>query len=221
MSETAPCALPGRSGVAPSDAEVTSETKTSFSPVATLECEQTKCNLDFGPGNESIDWQSLPGTISDTTLSLSGPQDLKSRSNSSAPDINVFPTPFTSRKSLPCPSQTSNDNRHQPRSTTISSNAPGVWGTAHNSHADGLTNNSPSSNHSINQPVTVNSADLLRRPQTWDVTLSQTQLPTPSPEEARGAIRVVIGFFEQQPSDFLELQEGIVLGKLEERLRCM
>jgi hypothetical protein len=86
---------------------------------------------------------------------------------------------------------------------------------------DGLIDNSTSSSHPIDQPTAVNPADFLRRPQTSATVLSQKQLPTTSPEEARKAIRVVIGFFQQQPGGFLELQESIVLGKLEERLRCI
>jgi hypothetical protein len=133
----------------------------------------------------------------------------------------MAPTPFTTQQSLPCSYQTSNDDCFKPRTTKVPSNAPGIYGTVHNPHVDGLIDNSTSSSHPIDQPTAVNPADLLRRPQTSATVLSQKQLPTTSPEEARKAIRVVIGFFQQQPSGFLELQESIVLGKLEERLRCI
>lgn len=42
---------------------------------------------------------------------------------------------------------------------------------------------------------------------------------TTSPEEARKAMEVVLSFFEQQPSGYLNLQESIFVGKLMEKLK--
>lgn len=48
---------------------------------------------------------------------------------------------------------------------------------------------------------------------------SQTKELAISSEEAHKALGIVIRFCEQQPSGFLELQEGVLLGTLDERLR--
>jgi hypothetical protein len=39
-------------------------------------------------------------------------------------------------------------------------------------------------------------------------------------DEAHQALHTVIGYCKQQPTGFLDIQEGVVLGKLDERLRC-
>lgn len=39
------------------------------------------------------------------------------------------------------------------------------------------------------------------------------------PDEAQKALQVVIGYCKQQPTGFLNLQEGVTLGKLDEILR--
>lgn len=44
-------------------------------------------------------------------------------------------------------------------------------------------------------------------------------LSGPSQDEARQALQIVVRFIEQQPSGFLELQEGMLVGKLMEKLR--
>lgn len=41
----------------------------------------------------------------------------------------------------------------------------------------------------------------------------------PSPEEARRALEVVVNFFQQQPSNALDLQESMTIGKLMEKLK--
>jgi hypothetical protein len=156
-----------------------------------------------------------------TAFSQLDPQDRRSKSKSSAPGVSITSTPLTSQQSLPCFSQTSNDDRHQLRTTKVPSNTPGICGAVHNPHVDGLIDNSTTSSHPIDQPTAVNPADLLRRPQTGAAVLSQKQLHTTSPEEARKAIRVVIEFFQQQPSGSLEFQDCIALGKMEEKLRCI
>jgi len=189
--------------------------------VATLGLKRTECDFNLGPGNDFIDWRSLASTISNATLSPLRPQDLRPKSNSSTSGINTAPTPFTTQQSLPCPSQTSNDNCFKPRTTNVPSDAPGICGAVHNPHADGLIDNSTTSSHPIDQPTAVDPADLLCRPQTGAAVLSQKQLHTTSPEEARKAIRVVIEIFQQQPSGSLEFQDCIALGKLEEKLRRM
>jgi hypothetical protein len=39
-------------------------------------------------------------------------------------------------------------------------------------------------------------------------------------DEAHQALHTVIGYCKQQPTGFLNIEEGVVLGKLDERLRC-
>lgn len=48
---------------------------------------------------------------------------------------------------------------------------------------------------------------------------SQNQELAISPEEARKALGIVIRFCEQQRNGFLELQECVLLGTLDERLK--
>lgn len=63
-------------------------------------------------------------------------------------------------------------------------------------------------------PVNVLSAETRR-----DTAHSQAAAhPGTSPEEARKALEVVLSFFEQQPSGYLDLQESVTIGKLMERL---
>ncbi|KAK6431119.1 hypothetical protein LTR95_012720 [Oleoguttula sp. CCFEE 5521] len=50
------------------------------------------------------------------------------------------------------------------------------------------------------------------------LTTSSVQSAT-SPEEARRALEVVLGFFEQQPHGYLDLQESVTIGKLMEKLK--
>nr|OQO22320.1 hypothetical protein B0A51_09915 [Rachicladosporium sp. CCFEE 5018]OQO22388.1 hypothetical protein B0A51_10851 [Rachicladosporium sp. CCFEE 5018] len=50
------------------------------------------------------------------------------------------------------------------------------------------------------------------------ITTSSVQMAT-SPEEARRALEVVLGFFEQQPHGYLDLQESVTIGKLMEKLK--
>lgn len=52
-----------------------------------------------------------------------------------------------------------------------------------------------------------------------DTSLFQSQRRAISPGEARKALGVVIGFCENQPSGFLKIEEGVLLGMLAERLR--
>lgn len=42
---------------------------------------------------------------------------------------------------------------------------------------------------------------------------------TPSPDEARRALEIVVSFFEQQPSGSLDMQESVLIGKLIEKLK--
>lgn len=42
---------------------------------------------------------------------------------------------------------------------------------------------------------------------------------TPSQEEARQALELVMSFFQQQPSGFVEPQEYVMIGKLMEKLK--
>lgn len=49
--------------------------------------------------------------------------------------------------------------------------------------------------------------------------LKREATPTTSPEEARRALEVVLSYFEQQPSGFLDFQESVTMGKLMEKLK--
>lgn len=57
-----------------------------------------------------------------------------------------------------------------------------------------------------------------RRRSITPATYTSAQSAT-SPEEARKAMEVVLSFFEQQPSGFLDLQESVTVGKLMEKLK--
>lgn len=72
----------------------------------------------------------------------------------------------------------------------------------------------------FNRQATVKRAGLLRPPPQYCSTVpSPTQRRAPSPEQGRKALGIVIGFCEHQPSNFPKFEEGVLLGKLDERLR--
>lgn len=76
------------------------------------------------------------------------------------------------------------------------------------------------------RPPTVTPSDTMRPPPLPAHILQQDPkrddnplYPATTPEEARRALEVVLGFFEQQPHGFLDLQESVTIGKLMEKLK--
>ena len=86
--------------------------------------------------------------------------------------------------------------------------------------------------HTEERPHTVTPAEMMRPPplpahilggemrrEVTPATSNSSLRASTSPEEARRALEVVMGFIEQQPNGFLDFQESMQMGKLMEKLR--
>ena len=102
---------------------------------------------------------------------------------------------------------------------TIKPYAPENSSIVHDEPEKGFTVLSPTSQPPINRLATTKSAKLLHPPRSCSDGSFQFQQHAIIPDEAQKALQVVIGYCKQQPTGFLNLQEGVTLGKLDERLR--
>ena len=68
-------------------------------------------------------------------------------------------------------------------------------------------------------PLPMNMAQRQHRRSITPANLNTYVQPSTSPEEARRALEVVLSFFQQQPSGFLDLEESVTIGKLMEKLK--
>lgn len=88
----------------------------------------------------------------------------------------------------------------------------------------------PGMHHDGSRPNTVMPSDMMRPPPLPSNMTAPRSMPpgtpasnltsaTTSPEEARKAMEVVLSFFKQQPSGYLDLQESLTVGRLMEKLK--
>lgn len=161
--------------------------------------------------------QSHSRTISPSS---SAPKTQSSRSLSFEHEPGATSS-YSSSKQIPsCPSSTCNEDCQRPANPTVP--IIKVTTPADSSLIDLHTETSSRGNTGspINRQTTDERAGLLRPPPQHCSTMpSPTQQRATSPQQARKALRVVIRFCEHQRSGFLELEEGVLLGKLDERLR--
>lgn len=70
-------------------------------------------------------------------------------------------------------------------------------------------------------PPSLPASAMMREPRNRSITpaTSTSSLQQTSPEDARKAMEIVLGYFEQQPNGFLDLQESITIGRLMEKLK--
>lgn len=71
------------------------------------------------------------------------------------------------------------------------------------------------------QPMTLKPTELLRPRRRFSTGLRQMHQRKITPEEAHKALQAVIGYCKQRATGFLDFQESVLLGKLDERLRSM
>lgn len=96
---------------------------------------------------------------------------------------------------------------------------PNNTGSMLDPRMEGFTDPVPACNSHVDRPTTVKLAPSMRSPQQHSTKLSETQRSTTNAEEACQALDVVIRFFQQQPNEYLDLDEGVLLGKLAVRLK--
>lgn len=71
-------------------------------------------------------------------------------------------------------------------------------------------------------PPPLPASAMMREPRHRSITPATSNSPlqaATSPEDARKALEVVLGYFEQQPNGFLDLQESMMIGRLMEKLK--
>lgn len=71
------------------------------------------------------------------------------------------------------------------------------------------------------QPMTLEPTKLLRPQRRFFTGLRQIHQRKITPDEAHEALQAVIGYCKQRATGFLDFQESVLLGKLDERLRSM
>ncbi|KAK4634180.1 hypothetical protein CLAFUW4_00637 [Fulvia fulva] len=213
-----------------------------------LQNESSDSYLEFGSRHGPFHSQSttsLNSAFTDTAPSSFSPGPLSPTSPLFTPDSGTAPSPFvappTARPILPA---TTIVNTHRPRSQTfplldqyMSSSAESLtpkYGTS--TALDSPMEESQDPLGSIDEavhvsdpherPPTVTPSDTMRPPPLpahiiqQDSKRENTPLyPATTPDEARRALEVVLGFFEQQPHGFLDLQESVTIGKLMEKLK--
>jgi hypothetical protein len=79
---------------------------------------------------------------------------------------------------------------------------------------------SPRENAQQMQPTGIDPKKLLHPPRSRSPGSLKVQQHKVMADEAHKALHVVIGYCKQQSTGFLDFQESVVLGKLDERLRC-
>lgn len=75
--------------------------------------------------------------------------------------------------------------------------------------------------HTADQPATMEIAKPPHRPRDRSGSLPATQQHKVTPNEAQKALLDVIGYCMRQPPGFLELEEGVLLGKLLQKLKTL
>jgi len=112
----------------------------------------------------------------------------------------------------PDPMMTLNSTIHNVQSDLGSQNMP-----IHGPHPGHLQQTIPPTE--TMGPPPLPASVMMREPRHHSITPAISTQPATSPDEARKALEIVLGFFEQQPSGFLDLQESMMLGRLMEKLR--
>lgn len=78
----------------------------------------------------------------------------------------------------------------------------------------------PAPDSRADRTTTTKPTELLHPSRGCSTGLPQGQQHRIMPDEAHKALQAVIGYCAQQPTGFLGIKEGVLLGKLDERLRC-
>ncbi|KAM0714569.1 hypothetical protein Q7P37_009865 [Cladosporium fusiforme] len=186
----------GRRRLALKGTEATPDTGSSCSPTNPPANQRWECDVGSVPHGElNVYSQSQSRTITNTAPSSSAPKTQSSRSLSFEHEAGATSSSSYSQRIPSCPSSIGSEDCQGPAIPTV----PIIMVTTPN-------------DSSLSDPHTDTSS-------TGDTSLFQPQRRAISPEEARKALGVVIGFCEHQPSGVLELEEGVHLGKLDERLR--
>lgn len=192
---------------------------------------------------------SLASTFpADAGPSSFSPGPLSPQSSFFTPDSGTAPGEFVSLPNArpPLSQATAPSNSHRPRSSTFpllpqldaymaGSSGPEAMTPKYIGHSsdtldspmadmaehhmasiDDATRRAPATMRPPPLPAHLTDA---RRESTPARSMSTSSLQATSPDEARRALEVVLGYFEQQPTGFLDVQESIAVGKLMDRLR--
>lgn len=216
----------GHNELAPKDSEVTSDTASLCRPANESLGGPPTVESISAPQKECVGSRSQLGPIINTAVSSSPPSPTSASSSSSstrrppksksplAPEPGRSSIPSGSQQTFTCPSSTGNNDCHwlpNPTSPAIKLPMQNHDNGIIDSHEEVFAGSYQAGNAHINRTTTVQPAGP-RHP-------SQFHGHVSSREEACNALRVMIRFCEQQPTEFLEFQEIVLLGKLKEKLR--
>ncbi|EME49302.1 hypothetical protein DOTSEDRAFT_68166 [Dothistroma septosporum NZE10] len=202
--------------------------------------------LEFGSRRgpfHSQSTNSLNSAFTDTAPSSFSPGPLSPTSPFFTPDSGTAPSPFVPpAAAMPILPARTSVSSHRPRSQTFPlpeqymSSAESITPKYGTSGLDspmeepqnplGSIDTAVDADEPLERPPTVTPSDTMRPPPLPAHVLQQDSkreshplYPATTPDEARRALEVVLGFFEQQPHGFLDLQESVTIGKLMEKLK--
>jgi hypothetical protein len=128
-----------------------------------------------------------------------------------------------SQRSFSHPASKSKNNQREPQNTRIPKIKlfpPGDPATVLGQRNKTVTVSSPTPDSRADRSTSIDPKKLLHPPRSRSPGSLKVQQHKVMADEAHKALHVVIGYCKQQPTGFLDFQDSVVLGKLDERLRC-